>query len=104
MTKLVELLNQKKELDKQIAQMQTELKKQALASVVAQIKEANLDLSDIQKALSQGGKAKRGTSKGIRQGKPMTDGTNVWSGLGRRPAWVKDAQAAGTLKSVEANG
>lgn len=100
MSNLTELLSQKTELDKQLSSIQTELKDLALANVVSIMKEAGLSVADVTKALTKTRVTRSGTK---RQGKQYTDGTNTWNGLGRRPAWVNEAEAAGNLKPVEAN-
>ena len=102
MTDLTTLLSQKQELDKQISQIQSEMKKAALADIVNQMKNAGLTIQDVSRAFLNKSKRANGLPA-QRTGKPMTDGTAVWNGLGRRPAWVNEAEAAGTLKPVESN-
>ena len=102
MTDLTTLLSQKQELDKQISQIQSELKKTALVDIVNQMKNAGLSVQEVQRAFLSKTKRANGLPA-QRIGKPMTDGTAVWNGLGRRPAWVNEAEAAGTLKPVESN-
>ena len=50
MTELTTLLNQKQELDKQISQIQSELKKTALVDIVNQMKNAGLTIQEVSRA------------------------------------------------------
>ena len=102
MTDLTNLLNQKQELDKQISLIQSELKKTALADIVSQRRNAGLTLQEVSRAFLSKSKRVNGLPT-KRTGKPMTNGTTIWNGLGRRPAWVNEAEAAGTLTPVENN-
>ena len=102
MTDLTNLLNQKQELDKQISLIQSELKKTALADIVSQMRNAGLSVQEVSRAFLSKSKRVNGLPT-KRTGKPMTNGTTIWNGLGRRPAWVNEAEAAGTLTPVENN-
>ena len=102
MTDLTNLLNQKQELDKQISLIQSELKKTALADIVSQMRNAGLTIQEVSRAFLSKSKRVNGLPT-KRTGKPMTNGTTIWNGLGRRPAWVNEAEAAGNLKPVEAS-
>jgi len=102
MTDLTNLLNQKQELDKQISLIQSEVKKTALADIVSQMRNAGLTIQEVSRAFLSKSKRVNGLPM-QRTGKPMTNGTTIWNGLGRRPAWVNEAEAAGTLKPVENN-
>ena len=102
MTDLTNLLNQKQELDKQISLIQGELKKTTLADIVSQMRNAGLTIQEVSRAFLSKSKRVNGLPT-KRTGKPMTNGTTIWNGLGRRPAWVNEAEAAGTLTPVENN-
>ena len=102
MPDLTNLLNQKQELDKQISLIQSELKKTALADIVSQMRNAGLTVQEVSRAFLSKSKRVNGLPT-KRTGKPMTNGTTIWNGLGRRPAWVNEAEAAGTLTPVENN-
>ena len=102
MTELTNLLNQKQELGKQISLIQSELKKTALADIVSQMRNAGLTIQEVSRAFLSKSKRVNGLPT-KRTGKPMTNGTTIWNGLGRRPAWVNEAEAAGTLTPVENN-
>ena len=102
MPDLTNLLNQKQELDKQISLIQSDLKKTALADIVSQMRNAGLTIQEVSRAFLSKSKRVNGLPT-KRTGKPMTNGTTIWNGLGRRPAWVNEAEAAGTLTPVENN-
>ncbi|MEM1429529.1 MAG: H-NS histone family protein [Pseudomonadota bacterium] len=93
-----ELLTLKKQVEKAIATLAERERKAAMKAVEATAKAHGFSLADLGVS---GGKAKAKPTGGKNPPKFRNpdDSSQTWSGRGRRPQWVKDAEAAG--KSLE---
>lgn len=85
--KLEELRIAREKLDEQIAAIEAERKQEAIAQVQALVSQAGLTVEDV---FGHGGKkVKRHNAPApIKYRHP--DG-RTWTGVGRKPAWIKDA-------------
>ncbi len=90
---LDELLKQKADLDRQIAQYQNEGRNKAIADIRVLMAQWHLTPADIQ-ALPKKGPKINGTSKPV-AAKYKDDQGNSWSGRGLKPKWLTAAMAAG---------
>jgi len=90
---LDELLKQKADLDRQIAQYQNEGRNKAIADIRVLMAQWHLTPADIQ-ALPKKGPKTNGTSKPV-AAKYKDDQGNSWSGRGLKPKWLTAAMAAG---------
>lgn len=84
---LAELLEQKAALEKQIKQQQSKQRKRILTDIVASMQKHNISLADIENQLSAP------TSIAPKYCNPKTGAT--WSGRGKRPKWIVDAENQG---------
>ena len=91
-----ELLKLRKQVDKAIETLADRERKAALQAAEEAMKAHGFSLADFGIA---GGKARaKGKSAGSKNPpkyRNPEDPTQTWSGRGRRPQWVKDAEAAG---------
>ncbi len=92
---LDELLKQKADLDRQIAQYQNEGRNKAIADIRVLMAQWSLTPADLQPLSKKPGRA---TSE--RTGKPVAakykdDQGNSWSGRGLKPKWLTAALASG---------
>jgi len=91
-----ELLKLRKQVDKAIDTLAERERKAALQAAEEAVKAHGFSLADFGIA---GGKArpkgKAAGSKNPPKYRNPHDETQTWSGRGRRPQWVKDAEAAG---------
>ncbi len=92
---LSELLNQKAELEKQIAEMQRNERADALAQVRTLMSQYGLSVADL--AAKVGGPKisgpKTGAKVAAKYRNPATGDT--WSGRGLKPKWLQSALTAG---------
>ncbi len=92
-----ELLNQIETLKRQAE----EVRRQELKSVIDEIKSSmekyGITLSDLQSALGRGGKKKTSTVA-PKYRNPATGDT--WTGRGRAPRWLADAEAGGKSRDT----
>ncbi|MCA9834121.1 MAG: H-NS histone family protein [Thermomicrobiales bacterium] len=90
---LTELKALRKDVDKTIANYEKRKRQEALAAVEAAAKEKGFSLSEL---VGNAPKRKgRGPAPAPKYRHPENPDV-TWSGLGRRPAWIKDAVASGT--------
>jgi len=94
-TNLTDLLSQKAELEKQIAEMQHNERAEAVAQVRVLMAQYGLSVADI--ASKAGGPKisgpKAGAKVAAKYRNPATGDT--WSGRGLKPKWLQSALAAG---------
>jgi DNA-binding protein H-NS len=90
---LEELLKQKADLDRQIAQYQNEGRNKAIADIRVLMAQWHLTPQDIA-ALPKKGAKTNGTSKPV-AAKYKDDQGNSWSGRGLKPKWLTAALASG---------
>jgi len=92
---LAELLKQKADIDRQIANAQSESRAKAIADVQQLMSQHGLTAVDIAQAPKKGPKANRdGTRKAVAA--KYKDGSgNQWSGRGLKPKWLTAALASG---------
>ncbi len=84
----------KKDIDKEMASRRKENAKRAQQEIKKIAESYGFNLSDL-----MGGQPVRARSKAKAQFQNPSDTTQTWSGRGRKPAWVKEWEAAG--KSLE---
>ncbi|MFN9503549.1 MAG: H-NS family nucleoid-associated regulatory protein [Rubrivivax sp.] len=99
MPTVAELLAQKAELEKQIAEVQREQRSSAISQIRQLMSDQGLTLADLsgRSGTSSGGP---GAPRGPRAGgkvaaKYRDDAGNTWSGRGLQPKWLKAAIASG---------
>lgn len=92
---LADLLSQKAELDRQIAEMQRNERAEVIAQVRSMMAQYGLSVADI--AAKAGGPKisgpKAGAKVAAKYRNPATGDT--WSGRGLKPKWLQSALAAG---------
>lgn len=94
MAMLNDLLAQKAELERKIADAQREERAQAVAKVKALMAEYGLSLSDLG-TRSAAGPRKASASKKVAAKYRNSATGDTWSGRGLQPNWLKSALAAG---------
>lgn len=85
------LLRQKEELEKKIAQQQKTERNKRIKNIVADMAKFNITIQDLEEALNK----KQNVI--IRFINPETGAT--WTGIGKRPKWIVEAEKAG--KNIE---
>jgi len=103
MTTLKELLAQKEELERQIAETRKKELAVAIAKVRALVEEHELTAEDIFGGKRAAGKKVKVTDK--RSAVPPKfrnpqDATQTWTGRGKSPLWVQALKAAGQLDAA----
>ncbi len=99
MVNLTELLNQKAELEKQIAEVQRQERTDALTQIRNLMNQYGLSLSDLSgrqtgsRASSKSGGSLAGSKVAAKYRNPVTGDT--WSGRGLKPKWLSAALASG---------
>lgn len=94
---LAELMAQKAALEKQIAEMQTSARKEAIAKVKAIMTEYNLTIADLT-AQARGQRIGPGTTGTVSRVAPKYRdpvGGGTWTGRGLKPKWLQAALAEG---------
>jgi len=98
MSTVAELLAQKAELDKQIAELQREERASAIAQVKALMAQHGLSITDLtlRAAASRPGEKPR-SNAGVKVAAKYRDPAtgNTWSGRGLKPNWLKAALEGG---------
>lgn len=89
---LEELKSLKRQVDRQIDGWQERKRREAIAAAEEAAREHGFNLSDL--GLAGGGRRRRSAPSPARYANPA-DPTQTWGGRGRRPAWIKEALAAG---------
>ena len=94
---LTELLEQKRELEVEIARMQAQSRQEGLALVRQVMGEHGLSVADVAGAVSGQDKAAREVKpRGPVAAKYRDEATGkAWSGRGLKPTWLREALAAG---------
>jgi DNA-binding protein H-NS len=99
MPTVAELLAQKAELEKQIAEVQREQRSSAISQIRQLMSDHGLTLADLSgrsSTASSGSGAPRGPRAGGKvAAKYRDDAGNTWSGRGLQPKWLKAAIAGG---------
>ena len=91
---LEELLKQKADLDRQIAQYQDEGRNKAIADIRVLMAQHGLTAQDVAPLAKKAGKPANGTRHPV-AAKYKDDRGNSWSGRGLKPKWLTAALAAG---------
>jgi DNA-binding protein H-NS len=96
MPTVAELLAQKAELEKQIAEVQREQRSSALSQIRQLMADHGLTLADLSGRSASGPTTTRGPKAGGKvAAKYRDDAGNTWSGRGLQPKWLKAALAGG---------
>lgn len=85
------LLQQKEELEKKIAQQQKTERNKRIKNIVADMAKFNITIQDLEESLN------KKQNVVIRFINPETGAT--WTGIGKRPKWIVEAEKAG--KNIE---
>ena len=88
-----ELETHRKDLDKAMSSLDDREKKAALAAAEKAAGEHGFSLSDLVSGSGRGqGKSR---TKGVAKYRNPADPSQTWTGKGRRPKWIVDAEEAG---------
>jgi DNA-binding protein H-NS len=95
MATLQDLIDQKAALEREISAVRNEGRAQALAKVVALMRESGLSIDDVAKTLESGKRTNERARKPVpaKYRDPATGST--WSGRGLKPRWLVAALEAG---------
>jgi DNA-binding protein H-NS len=114
-SQIAKLKKQLEQLQKKEQAVKTKKQDKALDQIVKLVKENAIDLADIKKAMGDGGKAKKATSKKIGasgkksalKGKTVapkyrnpSNHEQTWTGRGIAPAWVQALKAENKLETA----
>ena len=92
---LAELLKQKAELDRQIAQATSETRARAIADVRELMTQHGLSIADLVPTPRKGPKSSSDGSRRAVAAKYKDDRGHQWSGRGLKPKWLTAALASG---------
>jgi DNA-binding protein H-NS len=98
MATLQELLDQKQQLERQIAAMQSQARAEAIAKVKALMNEYGLSVADVAGKQDKASSSPAAGKKVLPKFRDPQSGA-TWTGRGLQPKWLKAAIAAG--KSLE---
>ena len=88
-----DLESHRKDLDKAMSSLDDRERKAALAAAEKAAAEHGFSLSDI---VAGGGRSQtKGRAKGVPKYRNPADPSQTWTGKGRRPKWILEAEEAG---------